>query len=149
MASQQIDANHKVITSNDAFLTYKAFTPTGVAGNGAVGTVNIFTITGTVLCRAAGMGIVDLVSAGGGTVALGISGNANAFITATTATDIDAGEGWVDATPSTGENLVAQHKIMKDVTVVITVATGDVTAGQTDLYMLWRPLSPGAKILAA
>lgn len=119
-------------------------TLTGAAGLGAVGAVPIFTITGEVLIeRLVPYCTVDLVSAGGGTLALGVTGSTALFIAATTGTDIDAADFWVDATPD--PNGIALPAAMKDIIVtdniIGTVATADITAGAIRFAVYWRPLS--------
>lgn len=143
-------AFHPRTQSNDAFLAQKAVAFDGTAGNGAIGTVNVFTVTGDVLVRVFAVCTEDLVSAGAGTMVLGISGNTNTFIASTNATDIDANEAWTDATPTTGEVLATQHKILANgPDIILTIATGDVTDGTLTFYALWRPLSAGASVAAA
>jgi hypothetical protein len=117
---------------------------TGAAGLGAVGAVPIFTVTGEVLIeRLVPFCTVDLVSAGGGTLALGVTGSTALFIAATTGTTIDVGEFWVDTVPD--PNGIALPTAMKDIivtdNVIGTVATADITAGAIRFTAYWRPLS--------
>ena len=80
-----IDDNHNPITGLDMIesksITYVAAT------TGAVGTTNLFTITGTVALRIFGVCSVNLT--GSGTLEVGIAGMTNGLIDQTTGTDID------------------------------------------------------------
>jgi len=121
----------------------------GAAGNGAVGSVALFTVTGEVIvlylmpyCSE------DLVSAGGGTLALGVTGNTSLFIAATTATAIDNGEFWTSTVPTA--NGVAVPSALKDIAItdniIGTVATGDITDGTIRFDCYWIPLSSDGNV---
>ena len=132
----------------------KTITFDGGAGTGAQGAVALFTTTGTVhIVGAWGTCTTLLESAGGGTLALGVTSNAALFIAATTATEIDAGELWVDNSPDA--NGVALPAALKDIIIadndeiIGTVATGDITAGVIEIVVLWIPGSSGASVVAA
>ena len=114
--------------------------------------MNVFTVTGEVLIATiVPFCTVDLVSAGGGTVALGVTGNTGLFIAATTATAIDANYFWVDTAPDA--NGVAVPAGLKDVVVtddvIMTIATGAVTAGAIRVDVYWLPLSSNGDVVAA
>lgn len=146
----QRDANWRTVQSNEAYLVKKSVALTGAAGNGAVGTVALFTVTGDVVLNVFATCSVDLVSAGGGTAEVGISGNTAGLIAQTTATTIDVNEVWLDASPATIEILPnAPQIIANGQDIIMTVGTGNVTAGSLDFYCLYRPLSTGASIVAA
>lgn len=134
--------------------TIKTLTFDGLAGTGAVGNVPLFTVTGNVqVVAVVPTCTTDLVSAGGGTLALGVTSNTALFIAATTATDIDAGEKWVDTAPDA--NGVALPAALKDIVIsdndeiVGTVATGDITGGVLEFVVEWIPLSSAASVAAA
>lgn len=127
---------------------------TGATGLGEVGAVSLFTVTGRVLIVAIVPSCTeDLVSAGGGSLALGVTSNTALFIAATTATDIDTGEIWVDTAPDA--NGVALPAALKDIVlhdndeIIGTVATGDITDGTIEVIVEWVPLSSGASVVAA
>ena len=130
----------------------KTVTFTGAAGNGAVGNVVLYTVSGLVI----GATIVPkctegLVSAGGGSVSLGTVSDTDLFILATTATAIAIGDLWLDATPT--EASMAVPAALKDVAVnneniVMEVTVGGVTDG-TLVFELWALLAPGATVAAA
>lgn len=123
----------------------KSITFTGAANLGAVGTVPIFTITGSVLVTLSSKCTTDLVSAGGGTLALGVTGATTLFIGATTATTIDINEFWVSTTPTAAG--LALPAAMKDIAIganiIGTVATADITGGVIEFTCLWIPLGSG------
>ena len=77
----------------------KSVTFTGGAGAGATGTVDLFTVTGSVLFRMACVCSAPLTSPGAATVEVGITGSTAAIIAQTTATNIIAGEIWHDNSP--------------------------------------------------
>lgn len=148
-ASQDRDANRQIISSDEAFLSTKTVTFDGTSGNGATGTVNIFTVTGDVLASTFAICTDDLVSAGGGDIALGLTGATTVIITTTTATGIDTGESWVDAAPGVGEAPTATRIYPQGVDVIATVGTADITAGTLVFYCKWRPLSADGNVVAA
>jgi hypothetical protein len=124
----------------------KTVTFTGAAGAGAVGTTTVFTVTGEILIVAlTPTCTVNLTTTGGtGTLALGVTSATTFFIAATTGDDIDAGDIWVDATP-TEANAFALPSGFKDIwctdNVIITHATNAATAGAIRFDMYWMPLS--------
>ncbi|MBI4637687.1 MAG: hypothetical protein HY727_15220 [Candidatus Rokubacteria bacterium] len=129
----------------------KSLAFTGAANLGAVGNVPLFTVTGEVLIVAfVPFCTVDLAGAGA-TLALGVTNATALFIAATTATDIDLGEFWVDTTPD--PNGVALPAALKDIAItdhiVGTVAVAAITAGTIRWDCYWIPLSSDGKVVAA
>lgn len=128
------------------FRSTKTITIDGTNNNGELDqpTITLFTVTGEVLILA----LVpwcseDLTSAGGGTLALGITGNTTLFIGATTATAIDNGEFWTSTTPTANGVLLPstlQTVVITD-NIIATVATADITDGTIRFDCLWFPLS--------
>lgn len=119
----------------------KTITFDGTTGNGDVGTVAVATVTGAVqIVGGSARCTTDLVSGGGGTIKLGVAANTDGLIPQTTATDIDAGEFWQDATPEAGISpaIVAQN--VKG-NIILTIATGAITAGVLEIVFYWLPLS--------
>lgn len=108
----------------------------------------LFTVTGVVEMRVFGVCSVDLVGASA-TIEVGVAGGTALVIAQTTATDIDAGEIWLDATPGLVQPLDANGLIVKDLDIIETVATANITAGQITYYCIWRPISDGATVVAA
>jgi len=111
----------------------------------------LFTVTGDVLLGVYGVCTVDLVSAGGGSVSVGLTGNTALLIPSTTATTIDANELWMDATPAIGKVIdsLTYYVVGNGVDVVEDSITADITAGQIYYICLWRPLSVGSTVVAA
>ena len=111
----------------------------------------LFTVTGDVLVRIFGVCTVDLVSAGGGTLAVGVTGNTAALIAQETATDIDANGIYISATQVAGAVALATvpgpFVIVNGLDIIETVGTADITAGNIYYICLWRPLSPGSSVV--
>lgn len=128
----------------------KTITLDGTAGLGAVGAVPIWTVTGEVeVMSLSAICAVDLVSAGGGTLALGVTGSTALFIAATTATAIDVGEFWLTVTPTA--NGIAIPAALKNIAItdniIGTVAVGDITAGSIRFDLYYRQLSVDGSVL--
>lgn len=131
----------------------------GSAGNGAVGTVLVLTITGRVIVHAlTAFCTEDLVSAGAGTVECGTPTTSTDFIAQTLATLIDVNEWWMDATPVAGSTLIklpassadgagaAQaFKALSD-NIILTIATGDITDGTVVIDVIYTPLTDGGRL---
>ena len=76
------------------------------------------------------------------TVEVGVTGNTAAIIAQTTATDIDNGDVWRDATPAVGAEALNDPIFIADgKDVILTVATANVTAGVVRFYCVWYPIS--------
>lgn len=130
----------------------KTVTFTGAAGLGAAGTVALFTVTGKVLVNAIIPHCSTLLTAtGAATVALGVTNATTLFIAATTATDIDADEFWVDTAPDISG--VAIPAALKDIAVsqniFLTIAAADVSTGTMTFDIYWQPISDGASVAVA
>ncbi len=143
---QQIDANRRTINSNEAFVLGSEWTfVENLTGDQAAHTV--FTVTGDVLVSVWGQCKTNI--AGAGTMEMGIAGNTAALIAQIAdATDLDAGENWVDATPETVSALTGTFILNNGADIILTIGAADLTAGVVDFYCTWRPLSDGAGITA-
>ena len=134
-----------------ALRTSKTVTFDGASGTGLNEVaVPIFTVTGEVLIVALVPFCTDsLISAGGGTLALGVTGSTSLFIAATTATVIDVNEFWVDTTSrAAGFALPAALKdIVITADLIGTIATADITAGKIRFDVLWIPLVKNAAVV--
>jgi len=155
------DPNYQVHFALDSFNVAKC-APTAFAGGttdargddgGANDPYTLFTVTGDVLVRIFGVCTVDLVSAGGGTLSVGVTGNTAALLAATTATDIDANDLWNDTTPAVGTdtlaNITGPHLVVNGLDIIETVGTADITAGNIYYICLWRPLSADGNVVSA
>jgi len=118
----------------------------------------VLTISGRVFLKSIfGFVTTTLVSAGGGSVALGTTAVTNAFIGATTATNLTTGLWWDTAAGSatgstvaynaTGGNTAAVMNKLLAVNVIINIATADVTGGVLEIYAIYLPLTDGAKLI--
>ncbi len=114
-------------------------------------TTNLFAVTGEVLVAVFGVCTVDLAQDGAtATIALGVAGNTGGIIAATNVNDIDVNESWLDTTPGLGIEPIDSltfHIIVNGLDIIETVATKDVDSGQMHYILLWRPLSPGSKVV--
>jgi len=123
----------------------------GSAGNGATGTVDLFTVTGDVLVKVYAV-CTEALAGATATIELGTAGTINGIIVQTTATDIDAGELWHDASPAMGveaETVVAEFIVVNSADIIATIATANITGGTIRFMCLWKPLSKNAAIVAA
>lgn len=147
-AVQDTDGNGKVIGNNEAIKVSKSVAFSGAAGNGAVGSVALFTVTGEVLVTLFAVCSEDLAGATA-TIEAGVSGNTAALLAQTTATDIDNGEVWIDNAPATVEALPSPRILTNGTDIIATVGTANITDGTLKFYALWRPLSDDANLVAA
>lgn len=143
-AAQQIDANRRTINSNEALLLTSKWTfVENLTGDQAAHTV--FTVTGDVKVSVWGQCKTNIV--GAGTMEMGIAGNTAALIAQIAdATDLDAGENWVDAAPETVSTQPGTFILNNGADIILTIGTADLTAGVVDFYCAWRPLSAGANV---
>jgi len=145
VAAQQIDANRRTISSNEAFLLESEWTfVENLTGDQAAHTV--FTVTGNVLVSC--FGVCDTSIVGAGTMEMGVTGNTAGLIAQiANATTLDDGDVWVDADTAVGVGSIPVAKVLNDGNdIILTIGTADLTAGVVDFYLLWRPLSAGADI---
>lgn len=122
----------------------------GTTGKQSTGTFKIATVTGTVALQCFGVCSVDLVSAGGGTLAVGTALSTAGLIAQTTATAIDAGEIWHDATPDSSIELtsvVTKKIVTQDINYLI--GTADISAGTITFYIRWTPISSDGNVVIA
>ena len=144
-ASQQIDRNHKTISSNEAFVAIAPWTFV-TATTGATGAHTVFTVTGDVVIQTFATCSLDLT--GAGTIELGVAGNtAGMLAQIADATTLDAGEVWVDATATVGVKALPTTKVLAGgIDIILTIGTTAITAGVIAIYALWRPLSSDGKV---
>ena len=123
--------------------------------DGTLSAYPLFTVYGDVLLHV--FGICNVLPVGAsGTLEVGVASNTAAIIAQETASEIALGNVFVSATQSVGvARLVGQPFVAAGradgsaLTIIETVATTDLSAGQIDYYCLWIPLEPGAKVLVA
>ncbi len=129
----------------------KSVTLTGAAGLGAIGSVALFTVTGTVIARVIAVCSTNLAGASS-TVEVGVTGGTDALIATTTATDIDSGEIWHDASPDSPIELSSvgtENIIAKGANIIMTVKVANATAGALKFFIIWKPVSSDGKIVAS
>lgn len=123
----------------------------GAAGNGAVGTVVLGTITGRVFVdRLAIFCTEDLVGAGA-TVSCGVVGAATLFLDAITATDLDNGEWWQDASvqaagvhmanPTSGDQANSTRSAAIGANIIFTIGTANITDGTVIVDIWYDPIT--------
>ena len=148
-ASLDRDANRVGIQGVNSFKSTTSVT-FAAGTTGAVDTFSLFTVTGDVLLTIFAVCNTDLTSGGAATIEVGVAGNTAGLIAQTTATDIDDGDVWVDATPGVGVQALPGTFIVNDgADVIYTVGTTTITGGVLEFYCLWRPLSSDGNVVAA
>ncbi|HEX3088974.1 MAG TPA: hypothetical protein VHQ23_09985 [Ilumatobacteraceae bacterium] len=144
-------ASPRLLYTPDTAHVTKTITFDGNANTGAVGAVPLFTLTGAVwVQRIGGYSVLTPVSAGGGTLALGVTGSTSLFIAATTATGIVTGDSWQTATPNA--NGLAVPAALKDILIVTsiigTVGTANITGGSITVTVEYKPLTDNGALVA-
>ena len=163
-AAMDRDANRQVLTGDYPFRTKRTITFAGATTDawgddgGALDGAAIFTVTGVVYAKLIAACITSLDSDGAATVAIGISGATTIFMPTETATQIDAGQIWVNDAANAdyiiaGEEAAAVDNIpeylLNGNDIILTVAgAANVTAGVLDFYALWKPISNDGSIVA-
>lgn len=144
-ARQQLDANGRVVNSNEAILLESTWTFSTLT-TGAVGAHTLFTVTGN--CLVTVFGVCDTDLAGAATLEVGTVGNtAGLLAQIADATTLDDGEVYVDATPAAGVEAIPTTKVLNDgADIIMTIGSTAITSGVVDFYCLWRPLSSDADI---
>ena len=127
----------------------KTITFTGAADLGAIGNVPLLNVTGEIeIDVIVGFCTTDLVGATA-TLSLGITNSTAFFIAATLATDLDANDFWIDATPeANGVLLLVNVGSAITQNIIGTVATAAITGGVLRIDIYWRPLSSDGNIVA-
>lgn len=124
------------------------------AGEGAVGTVLVFTVTGRVFIHdLIAFCTVDVTEAvANATLSLGIAGSAGAFIATPTsfAADIDAGDWWNDASPQAGtvkasqelsQDSVGSRMVFVSSDIILTVGAQALTGGVIVFDAWYEPVT--------
>ena len=136
------------------------------AGNGAVGTVAVFDITGVVLIEYIITECTTSLTEGGATatISLGTAGAVAAFASVQDAVDIDGDEFWYgnmvapggesspvadEATPDGAAGDVRARNQVCNADIIFTVAVDAVDGGVVQVMCLWRPLSADGDLVAA
>lgn len=114
---------------------------------------DIFTVTGTVRVKLYAICETNLA---GDTaqlqVGVDVTGQYAKLIAQTTATSIDAGNIWHDASPDSSaelDSVAAETIIANSKDIVGEVATANITSGVIRFMCLWKPVSRDGKVVAA
>lgn len=153
------DDNSQVHFTMDSYNVVKAEPGAFIGGtaqargdqDGASNPTTLYTVTGDVVVRVFGVCTTDLAGATA-TLEVGVAGNTASLIAQTTATDIDAGELWHDASPDSGVEAVSVAPaffIANGADIIETVGTANITSGALYYICLWRPVSPNGNVVAA
>jgi hypothetical protein len=134
--------------------TSKTVTWTAAANLGANGTATtFFTVAGgaVVIERIAGRAVVNhTVSNVLATLKLGVVGSDALFIALTVAnTLLTTAPIWMSTTATAGGlaiPTIAQNTVVTGNVIATVGGTGDVTGGQMEIDVVWRPLTPGATL---
>tara|TARA_R110002167_G_scaffold72993_1_gene204810 strand:- start:211 stop:636 length:426 start_codon:yes stop_codon:yes gene_type:complete len=137
------------IISDPLRVARKTITFDSGSGTGATGAAPIFTVTGEVLVSKIIPYITTNLAGDSATLALGVTSGTADFIAATTATDMDADEFWVDTAPDA--NSVALPAALQDILVtdniIGTVATAAISGGVVDFTVYWRKISADGNVV--
>lgn len=153
-ASLDRDANRQTIQYDRAFKVSKTVAFDGTAGNGAVGSVSLFTVTGDILVTVVGMVTETLVGATS-TLVVGTANNTAGLLASVSGPALVAGDvhtsgtspADVAALSTAGSSAPAALNNGAD--IIATVGTADITDGTIKFYCLWRPLSTDGNVVAA
>jgi len=130
---------------------YLAVPITFVAGTtGTVATHELFTVTGLVRVKIVAECTVNV--AGTGSVQLGEETNTDSMIAVTAGTDLDAGELWYDATPTTATDAtstVILDKIVNALDVGYEISVGTLTSGAITFHCWYEPLNATGAVVAS
>ncbi len=134
----------------------KTVTFTGASNLGAIGDVDLFTVTGEIMVVALIPKCTsNLVENGSSTLmSLGITTGVALFIAATEPEDINANYIWTAVAPTlSGIALPAALKdivVAGDVNDILATIVGDtITGGVLECTLLWRPVSTDGAVVAA
>lgn len=129
----------------------KTVTFDGAAGSGAIGTVDLFTVTESVMVKIIGVCSTNLVGATA-TLEVGVTGSTAGLIAQTTATLVTANELLHDATPDSPielSSVMVENIVGNGLDIFATVATANITAGVIKFICLWKPLTWNGNIISA
>lgn len=115
----------------------------------------LFTVTGSVLARVYGVVTATGLTSTGttGTLAVGNAGNTSLFLGTTTAngTNLVANTVWLDTAPTVNGKVLSAANLtwalVNGGTIILTIATNNMTAGGMTLFCDWIPVSAGATVV--
>jgi hypothetical protein len=143
-----MDLIRELPLTNKGRVLRKSIAFDGGAGTGAQGAITLFSVTGTVRAFVTAFCTENLAGATA-TIEVGISGATATVIAQTTATDIDAGEVWHDASPDASieaDSVSGGHIITNGADIIATIATADISDGELTFVCEWEPLSADGEV---
>ncbi len=120
------------------------------AGDGAVGTVTLFTITGTVALKVIGKCTTVLTIQAGAVIEIGTALTTAGLIVQTAGDAIDADELWHDATPDASVELTSvMSKRIVSQNVIQTIGSDTIDTGVILFMGFWYPMSSDGLVVPA
>jgi hypothetical protein len=153
------DGNRVPITT-DGIITKRTVTFTGGTADtwgdhdGALDGTAIYTVTGLVFCKLISV-IKTSLDGVGATIEAGITGATTLFMPQETATDMDAGQIWLNDAGNTTYGIIGAEGAaagnlpeyaLNGNDIILTVGTANITSGAIDFYLIWRPISDDASV---
>ena len=118
----------------------KSITFDGAAGSGAVGTVAVATITGSVLLKYLTARVLTTL-VGAATLELGTAADINGLIAQVApATNLADGDFWIGSASPAGVGAAATDLAVEG-NAILTVGSANITAGKIEIVGFWLPLS--------
>lgn len=145
------DANDNIFFDTDlGAVAVKPVTFTA-AGDGAVGAIDLFTVTGLVKVQVIAVCKTTLTIQAGATIEAGIAGNTASLIAQTAGDAIDVGEIWHDATPDAKlEALTVLTKnLVHGENIIQTIGSDTIDTGAVEYICIWSPVSKDGNVVAA
>jgi hypothetical protein len=140
----------------------RALKPTGWGGAIAikdvtfvntVADVDLFTVTGDVICRVVAICKTATESAGACTASVGIAGATQAFIATTDVTTIEALDVWAAAAPATTYALMTVNSLVGTIVAtgqkITLTRSAQIDSGRIVFYCIWTALSADGNVVAA
>lgn len=131
-------------------VAYKTVEFDGQAGNGAIGTVALLTVTGAVKLKLYAICTETLV--GAATLSAGTAGEPVGIIAQIAdATQLAVGEIWWDGTPTTllDDDANIPFKVIGDgADIILTIAAAAITDGTIAFRAEWQPVTQGSTLVA-
>lgn len=122
----------------------------GAAGNGAVGTVDLFTITGRVLVTWFSGFTTESLAGANAELEAGSSGDVDTLIANTVGTLIDVNEWW-QATPVAGsaDLPTGSVDVLFSSDIILTIGVANVTNGTMVFDVWFTPITDDGNLVAA
>ena len=144
------DGQGKVLYDPDfGFPVEKSITYTAT-GNGAVGAINIFIVTGPVALKIIGKCTTTLTIQAGSTIEIGTALTTAGLIAQTVSDAPDVNELWHDAAPDASVELTSvMTKSFVSQNVIQTIANDTIDTGAITFMGFWYPISSDGLVVPA